>query len=231
MSELKKFLFDNFVVGENKKNKLEPAEEPEVFLQPSEPESSEPVDADFAELPAEEPEVKSYTEEEVADRIKTAEQDAYERGFKTSQEGIDATVSALLENISQKLTALVADTSSAETEREKQSMELVKTIVEKLVPGLSEEHAVEIVNGFISENFKNFKNEAKLSFYIHPDIISYVQENIAKLANSHDFEGKISLHKDASLGKADCRVEWENGGVERNTGRLVEKVEELLADK
>ena len=70
-----------------------------------------------------------------------------------------------------------------------------------------------------------------MCFYIHPDIISYVQENIAKLANSHDFEGKISLHKDASLGKADCRVEWENGGVERNTGRLVEKVEELLADK
>lgn len=48
-----------------------------------------------------------------------------------------------------------------------------------------------------------------MSFYIHPDIISYAQETIAKLANSYDFEGKIALHKDASLGKADCRIEWE----------------------
>ena len=46
-----------------------------------------------------------------------------------------------------------------------------------------------------------------------------------------DVEGKIALHKDASLGKADCRIEWENGGVERNSAELGKKIEDLLAVK
>lgn len=230
MSELKKFLFDNFVIEEKKKEKkaavLEPVVEEALIAENKE---AEIADAEFEEyVPT--PEIKTYTEEEVAEKVKAAEQDGYERGFKTSQEGMDAEVSRLMEDINNKLMALVANSSNLSCELEKQSMDLAKAIVEKLVPTLNEEHAVEIVNKFISDNFNNFKNEAKLSFYIHPDIISYVQENIAKLANSHDFEGKIALHKDAKLGLADCRIEWENGGVERDTAALTEKVEDLLAD-
>ena len=91
-----------------------------------------------------------------------------------------------------------------------------------------EQQAAELVSGFIADNFNNFKDEAKLSFYIHPDIISYAQEKIASLANSYDFEGKIALHKDSSLAKNDCRIEWENGGVELNGADQLAKVTALL---
>ena len=86
----------------------------------------------------------------------------------------------------------------------------------------------ELVSKFIADNFNNFKDEAKLSFYIHPDIISYAQQKIAALANSYDFEGKIALHKDASLAKSDCRIEWENGGVELKGADQLAKVADLL---
>lgn len=230
MGEPKKFLFDNFVIEEKKKEKKPAAVEP-VIEDPVVDANgdSEIKDADFEEY-APEPIAKTYSEEEVAEKVKAAEQDGYEKGFKSSQEGMDATVSRLMEEMNNKLMTLVANSSNLSCELEKQSMDLAKAIIKKLVPSLNDEHAVEIVNNFISENFNNFKNEAKLSFYIHPDIISYVQENIAKLANSHDFEGKISLHKDAKLGLADCRIEWENGGVERNTAEMSTKVEDLLAD-
>lgn len=230
MGEPKKFLFDNFVIEEKKKEKkvavLEAVIEDGLTNLNT---ISEITDADFEEyIP--EAETKTYSEEELADKIKIAEQDGYERGFRTSQDGMDAIVSRLMEDINNKLLTLVANSSNLSCELEKQSLDLATAVIEKLVPTLNAEHAVEIVNKFISDNFNNFKDEAKLSFYIHPDIISYVQENISRLANSYDFEGKIALHKDAKLALADCRVEWENGSVERNINTLSKKVEDLLTD-
>ena len=52
-----------------------------------------------------------------------------------------------------------------------------------------------------------------------------------KLANANDFEGKISLHKDASMAPGDCRIEWKNGGIERSSHKMLEKIDNLLDDK
>lgn len=122
MAELRKFLFDNFVIEEKRKNKPEAVEpEPEILpaveMQPEEEpeEKQEDVrEADFEEIVPPEPDVKTFTEEEVAEKIKIAEQDAYERGFKTAQEGIENATAALLENINNRLMTLIAASAQAE---------------------------------------------------------------------------------------------------------------------
>lgn len=236
MVELKKFLFDNFVIEDKKKIKSEPEEpkEPEEEILPEQEVEVEPIVVEPEPVVEEvepEPEVITFSEEEVAEKVKEAEKEAYERGLKAAQESIEQSQKELLESINNKLIALIANSIKAEETAEQEAFALARAVVDKLVPGLNEEHAAEIVNKFIADNFNSFKNEAKLSFYIHPDIISYAQETIAKLANSYDFEGKIALHKDASLERADCRVEWENGGVERNSAELGERVKNLLAEE
>lgn len=236
MVELKKFLFDNFVIEDKKKIKSEPEEpkEPEEEILPEQEVEVEPIVVEPEPVVEEvepEPEVITFSEEEVAEKVKEAEKEAYERGLKAAQESIEQSQKELLESINNKLIALIANTIKAEETAEQEAFVLARAVVDKLVPGLNEEHAAEIVNKFIADNFNSFKNESKLSFYIHPYIISYAQETIAKLANSYDFEGKIALHKDASLEKADCRIEWENGGVERNSAELGERVKNLLAEE
>ncbi len=235
MAELRKFLFDNFVIEDKKKNKLdliepEPVEEPILEEEPEQV-KIEPEPEPVIEDKEPEPEVVTFSEEEVAEKVKEAQQQGYENGIKAAQDSIEQETKALLESINTKLIAIIANTVKAEETAEKEVFALARAVIDKLVPGLNDKYAAEIVSKFIADNFNSFKKEAKLSFYIHPDIISYAQETIAKLANSHDFEGKIALHKDASLDKADCRVEWENGGVERNSEKLGEKIKDLLAEE
>ena len=238
MAEFKKFMFDNFVIEEHEEKVEEAVEvaEPSVpdNVPEPEPEVEEIQEAVYEEVVEPEPEpepVKTYTEEELAEQVQIAEHNGYEKGFKSSQSGIDEAVANVLNEINSRLLQLITEEETQKSEMEKQSLDLVLSIVRKLVPSLLSDEAKNIVNKFIADNFNNFKNESKLSFYIHPDIISYVQENIAKLANRHDFEGKIALHKDNSLGVSDCRIEWENGGVERNTGHLTDKIKAMLKEE
>ncbi len=228
MAAFQKFQFDNFIIDEDNHLHLQPGPEE---MPPAEPETvavekviEEPEV--IREIPVEE--VITYSEEEVAAKEKQAEERGYEKGFKTAQEGLEAQNNRLLEEINNRLLMLAANIDDKEKQLENQALELAREVVVKLVPSIEKENAAALVAEFLSKNFKNFKNEAKLSFYFNPDIIKPMQETIARLANINDFEGKISLHKDTSLSVSDCRIEWENGGVERSGEQALKKVGEIF---
>lgn len=228
MVEFQKFQFDNFIINGETKRTAEVAEEiPSMDVDLVEGEDVFPSQS-ITTVEAEE--IKTYTEEELAEQVKLGEEKGYEQGFKAATSGIEAKNASLLEEINNRLLMMAAAVKDKENELETESLKLVSTAVRKLLPQLETENSKEIVNAFLTNNFKNFKDEAKLAFYFNPETIGFVQENIARLANIHDFEGKISLHKDANLGVADCRIEWESGGVERRSEKILAKVDNLLEE-
>lgn len=244
MGQYQKFMFDNFVIKcDDEDCAVEPIDV-EILEEETVPQAAphpEIADAQYSEVPEKEevakaepeiiPEpVKTYTQEELDEQIKRAEELGYERGFKSSAEDNEKQTVLLLDNLNNKLMALIAAASEDQKQQEQNVLALSKEIILKLLPSLSEDNAVAEIEKFLTDNFPNFSKEAKLSFYFHPDMLKKVQEIIARLANTNDFEGKISLHKDTALGMDDCRVEWENGGVEKNMHKMLEKVSNILDD-
>ena len=229
MVEFRKFQFDNFVIGEERPSEPEAAEiVPDVVVEPV------VEDVSFSEpktiVEAEAEEIKTYSEEELAARVREAEEKAYENGFKAARSETEARNTALLEEINNRLLMLAANAGEQECALENQAVDIARAAIHKLVPVLEEENSQALVKDFLKENFRNFKDEAKLAFYFNPEMLPFVQETIAALANKHDFEGKISLHKDNTLALSDCRVVWENGGVERDSNKMLEKVDNLLEE-
>lgn len=225
MSGFKKFQFDNFVIGEEVRHAVTDKEEkiPTVEAEPINEEITVPI-------PPIVEEIKTYSAEEVEEQVRLAEERGYENGFKAASEGIDAQNTRLWEEINTRLMMLVAASGDRDNEVEGQMLEILQSALHKIIPTLEAEKSAEIVNNFLTGNFARFKDEAKLAFYFHPETIGFVQENIARLANIHDFEGKISLHKDKLLGVADCRIEWENGGLERSSDKMLEKIDKTLEE-
>ena len=230
MAEVKKFLFDNFVIGGKDKSKNKPADTEAID---SEILPKIPVDNDLVEFEESQSEEETIVEEtfsraELEAKTALAEQQGYDRGYQTASEEQIAENNRLLMDISQKLTILVAQNDEENKVTEEEAAEVIKQGLKAIVPTLLDDNALELINKFLKDNFNNFKHNEKLSFYIHPDIISYVQESIVKLANTNDFEGKIAIHKDKNLAKSSCRVEWDNGGVEYAPQEQLAEIEQML---
>lgn len=229
MADYKKYMFDNFVIpGRPQKA------EPEITVEPV-PEPEEKItDAEFVEAePVEEkPEVQtpavSYSQEDLDAASRAAEEKGYERGFNAAVSEREKAETVLLDNINNRLMTILADVSTRNTEQEQSALRFAVSLVRKLLPSLEEEVAVKEVEAFISDNFKNFAKEGSLSFRFNPDIIGDIAPKISRLAEKNDFEGKIALHKDDSLGLSDCKIEWKNGGVERSAAHMISQVENLL---
>ena len=244
MEKYRKYLFDNFVVDEETKSEAEasetePAEEAQEDTQPEGdtlvlPVSEEkPVEVqpepeiEFEPVPPE-PEVITFTEDEVNAKVKIAADEAYSKGLETAKTAEGEQNLQLLQNIDAAVNRLLDDSSVLQAGFEQQFRDFAKVLLRRFIPTLSGQHAEELVKSFLEENFKNFSHVAKLSFYFNPAIIAQAQQMISRLAHSNDFEGKITLHKDAALGPADCRVEWDGGGVIRSQEQMQKKAEQLL---
>ncbi len=233
MVAYKKFEFDNFVVDDEEDNVIATIEA--ETTSPIIEDIIEPVveDEETPSLELEpEPEIEviTFSEEELSAAKIQAEQEGYNKGYQAKSEELENTINGVLIDINNKLSAIFSAQDKFQEQIEQDFMRFNRTILQKLLPELSDERAVDILNRFLENNFSNFRAEPKLSFFFSPQIASSMQEQIAKLAHIHDFEGKISLHKDNNLGLSECRIEWENGGVSCSFDNLLEKVDNLLEE-
>ena len=230
MSGYKKYEFDNFVLDDDRAEVATPAAE--VATPEEEPTETAVSTPEVVETVPEPQAVvaPTYSEEEMNAAKTAAQKLGYEEGYRAKTEEIDNQTTGLLVELDKHIGDLLSQKEQLQKELERDFMELNLAVIKKLLPHISQEHAEEILTQFLNENFANFKTEAKLSFYFNPDIIGKMQAQIANLARINDFEGKIALHKDASLGVSDCRVEWENGGVQSGSDKLLEKVNNLLEE-
>ena len=170
----------------------------------------------------------SYSKEELDAAVKMAEEKAYEQGRAEAIGEEDKKRDLLLEDISRQLTDIFAGLDKKATEVENSALQFAIELVRKILPTLEKERAEVEVKNFMAQNFANFAGQETLSFAFNPATVTLVADSIGKLAEQNDFEGKIAVHKDDTLGPSDCRIEWKNGGVERNVSETLYKVKELL---
>lgn len=251
MAEYQKYMFDNFIIENDRKETAVSADDVDVVSEDAglaaaateetaaEISAAEEIEAEpqpkpqaQPEPPAEEVKITepSYSKEELETAVKLAEEAAYEKGKNAAADGELSKQNILLEEIKNQLSAVFSAQDARLAEIEKSALTFAVSLVRKLLPTLEEERAAAEVKNFMAENFANFAGQDTLSFAFNPETVSLVADSIGRLAEQNDFEGKIAVHKDGSLGPSDCRIEWKNGGVERKVSKILDKVDTLIND-
>ena len=248
MTEYRKYMFDDFVVekpqeevsqGEIADEQTEEenfvAEEeiiPEDTTEPEETgleknneetEPEEPVEIEEEKAP-------SYSQDELDTAVKQASEEAYQKGVAEAKQSIETEQVKLLKKIENQLKIIFNQIEEKTAEREAGALTVALGAVEKIFPTLEKKQAEAEIRKFLDENFAQFASQEMLSFSFHPDSISLIAGSLGKLAEKNDFEGKIAVHKDETLGVSDCRVEWKSGGVERKASTVLEKIKSLTND-
>ncbi|MBX6322342.1 MAG: flagellar assembly protein FliH, partial [Rhodospirillaceae bacterium] len=64
---------------------------------------------------------------------------------------------------------------------------------------------------------------------LHDSLLDPLRERLDAVAAGAGFEGRIVILADPAMPVGDCRVEWADGGIERDTDRLWRDIEAALA--
>ena len=112
---------------------------------------------------------------------------------------------------------------------ESDAAELAFAIANKLAPALMARQPMEEVRALVAECLQMMPMEPRMVIRIPDSLIEPLQEKIDQITVQAGFEGKIALLAEPSLTGADCRVEWADGGAERDVAALSYKIEDAVA--
>ena len=64
--------------------------------------------------------------------------------------------------------------------------------------------------------------------HVGADIHEAAKAKLEEIAQARGFEGRLVVHADPQLAPGDCRIEWAEGGVNRDEAAILATIEELV---
>ncbi|WP_417458296.1 hypothetical protein [Kordiimonas sp.] len=164
-----------------------------------------------------------------ADRIKS---DAYasglEEGRRQALSEIEAATKETLGQLEQATRALFSQRQQLESTLKQEMVQLAYAISSKLAPALIRTHPMAEIEALIEDCLATMQKEPRLVVRVCEELVDSVNERLEDLKAATGFPGDIVLIGEETMGMQDCKVEWPDGGSERNHAATVRQIEDAV---
>jgi flagellar assembly protein FliH len=133
-----------------------------------------------------------------------------------------------LAKIAGSLAALFEAQDATALDTERRALAAMQTIITKLIPGLAAKDPLAEVEAFTTKCLHDAIDEPRVVLRVAEEIYEKLRERLDTLANAAGYAGRIVLLADDAITGGDARVEWADGGAERNLAGQCTELNALL---
>ncbi len=174
------------------------------------------------------------------DELKGAERDGYQKGFidgivegknqaESTQAEVDRALSATVEAFNNHLAPMFAIYREMLVQQAKLLPQIAQTIAKKVAGEALSENAYVNIEEICLRCVNAMMHEPKLLITVHESMAKKLEEKIAHASKSLQISGEITINGDANIAPPNCRIEWKNGAMFRDTEQLWQQVEQVVA--
>jgi len=153
-------------------------------------------------------------------RRQDAEAVAYRNGFAAGQaqaenetnQRIAVTLALIGDGIGRIEHALASIEARLETE----AVEVAVAVANKLAPELIAREPFAEISALATECFRHLVATPHVAVRVGRETFDGTRERLEEIARAHGFEGRLVVAPDDTLAPGDCRIEWSDGGVNRD---------------
>ncbi len=152
-----------------------------------------------------------------------------EMGTQEAMQGIEQQISKTIDAISTQLSGLSQAQVESHERQAREALEVALTVVRKIFPHLAGRHGLAEVESVVGECLERLREEPRIVIRVADAVLDQVEARIGELAARAGFEGRIVYLAQDGLNPGDVRVEWADGGAERDSERLWREIERITA--
>ncbi|MGN6571591.1 MAG: FliH/SctL family protein [Pseudolabrys sp.] len=162
-----------------------------------------------------------------------AEGIAYRNGFAAGQaqaQGETAQHAAsALALIADGLSRIDRALAGIEARLETEAVEVAVSVANKLAPELIAREPFAEIEALAIDCFRQLVKTPHIVVRIGPDIFAPAKEKLEEIARMRGFEGRLMVEADSALAVGDCRIEWSEGGVNRDRAATLASIDDVVA--
>lgn len=164
----------------------------------------------------------------VKDTRDKALQDGIAQGRAEMQDSIEQQAIAAMGTIQHSCLTLFDHSQKLEASVKRDAVQLASLIAGRLAPALLNARPEGEIEALVNDCFTQNHEEKRLVVRIADCLTEQIEPRIKAMQKAHDFKGSVVIISDPHLPQSDCLVEWENGGVERDSKKLMNDIEDTI---
>lgn len=171
------------------------------------------------------PETRKYTASELEAARAAGYAAGVDAGRAAAEQEAARRTADTLDVIAQRLGEVMADAARRHESEARGAVQTAAEIIRRLLPALGKREAMNEVEALISDCLSRLHDEPRLVVRVSDDLLDPVRQRIDALAAAAGFAGRTILLADGALKPGDTRVEWADGGVDRDVSAVWREVE------
>jgi len=170
---------------------------------------------------------------EHAAKVTEAEAEAYRKGFAAAETQALAESSRLtaaaLERLAGAFDGLDRALRGIEARLEAEAVEVAVAVARKLSPALIAREPFAEIAALASECFRQLVAAPHVVVRVNEALYDATREKLEAIVRASGFEGRLVVLAEAEIAPGDCRIEWADGGINRDRAASEAAVAEVVA--
>ena len=155
-----------------------------------------------------------------ARKLAEAEAAAHRRGYAEAQADAkaesDRRIAAALERIAAAIAEAGKTLTAVETRLECEAVEVAVAVARKLAPALIAREPFAEIAALAGDCFRQLIKAPHIVVRIDDALYATAREKLETIVRARGFEGRLVVLAEPQMAPGDCRIEWADGGVNRD---------------
>ena len=170
----------------------------------------------------------TFTEEDV----EAARTEGFARGREEalgeSLNAAETRAADALSVIGERLSEVFRTQELANAETTRGAIVVAAAIARKMFPDLDRRNRLGEVETIVRTSMERTMAAPRLVIHVNESLTDDLSARIATLRSETGFEGEVIVAGDPKLRDGDCRIEWKDGGAERDIDALWQEIDEII---
>jgi flagellar assembly protein FliH len=171
---------------------------------------------------------RNFTAAEVEAEKAKAFADGHAKGVADTQQDAATRAAAAFQSISAQIGKMIQQVDAQRAETNKMAVAAAVAMTRKLLPALARREAMSEIEALVAECLGRMHDAPKIVVRLNEMHVDAFRQKIDSIATSTGFSGRLAVVADPALAAEDARVEWADGGVERNTAQIWKEIETAI---
>jgi flagellar assembly protein FliH len=164
-----------------------------------------------------------------ADAEAVAHRQGFAAGMQQARTEADERIAAALDVIADGISRLDRALAGIEGRLESEAVGVAVAVAAKLAPALIAREPFTEVSALANDCFHQLVKTPHIVMRVGADIYETAKVKLDEIAQGRGFEGRLLVQSDADMAQGDCRIEWADGGVNRDQAATLAAIDDAVA--
>jgi flagellar assembly protein FliH len=188
--------------------------------------------ANQAEEPAapapEAPPPPVFSEEDVAIARNEGFAAGKREGIVEASAAVERQIAETLARIEGSLPDVFAAQQKAAESLQHDGMTVIRALARKTLPSLAKDNGLGEIEHLAGVVLDRLRTEPRVVFKVNDGLTGALQEKLSALAGTKGYAGSVAVLGDAGIAPGDCRIEWSQGGAERQAAAILDEMDRII---